>query len=339
MLLPFAASALLALLATAEARPSSTTPSRGALVVRQHNTQHGEYSSVSAAVAALGNSSNEPATIFAHRGVYNEQVYITYPGPLTLIGETKHPRTYKSNLVTVTFNLSKNEAGQDDNSGTLRVHKDDFTMYNINVANTYGHPVSQSQALALSAYGKRQGYYGSSFTGYQDTVLTDTGSQYFGSCAVTGAVDFVFGETAATYFRGSDIFSVGAGCITAGKPKDGGMGIYVFDECTVQQGVAATNDLTGQVYLGRPWGDYAQSVYLNSNLSSIINPAGWSSWSSSTPNTDHVVYGEYQNTGSGASTSKRASFSTVLTTKQSQEYGIAEVLGSDWSDWVDEAYY
>lgn len=48
-------------------------------------------------------------------------------------------------------------------------------MYNINLGNTYGHPVEQSQALALSAYGERQGYYGSSFTGYQDTVLTDTG--------------------------------------------------------------------------------------------------------------------------------------------------------------------
>lgn len=48
-------------------------------------------------------------------------------------------------------------------------------MYNINLANTYGHPVEQSQALALSAYGDRQGYYGSSFTGWQDTVMTYNG--------------------------------------------------------------------------------------------------------------------------------------------------------------------
>jgi hypothetical protein len=62
-------------------------------------------------------------------------------------------------------------------------------------------------------------------------VFVEPDSQYFGSCAVTGAVDFIFGETAATYFKGSDIFPIGAGCITAGRPKvnvTDGMGICKF---------------------------------------------------------------------------------------------------------------
>lgn len=49
-------------------------------------------------------------------------------------------------------------------------------MFNVNVVNSYGKPVQQSQALALSASGLRQGYYGCSFTGWQDTVLTDKGT-------------------------------------------------------------------------------------------------------------------------------------------------------------------
>lgn len=61
-------------------------------------------------------------------------------------------------------------------SGTLRLHKSDVSIYNLNIANTYGHPVSQSQALALSAYGGRLGFYGCSFSGYQDTIFTTNGT-------------------------------------------------------------------------------------------------------------------------------------------------------------------
>jgi pectin methylesterase-like acyl-CoA thioesterase len=75
MLLPFSTAALFGLLTlTAEARLSSTTPAQGALVVRQHNTRKGEYSSIAAAVVALGNASSKPATIFAYGGEYYEQV-------------------------------------------------------------------------------------------------------------------------------------------------------------------------------------------------------------------------------------------------------------------------
>jgi pectinesterase len=38
-------------------------------------------------------------------------------------------------------------------------------------------------------------------------------------------------------------------------------------------------------------------VFSNSKLGSHINPAGWSEWLTSSPNTDHVLFGEYGNTG------------------------------------------
>lgn len=73
------------------------------------------------------------------------------------------------------------------------------------MVNSYGLVGTQSQALALSAYGERQGalcpdgvghlanvsvtgFYGCSFTGYQDTVLTDTGTQIFAQSYIEGAV-------------------------------------------------------------------------------------------------------------------------------------------------------
>lgn len=38
--------------------------------------------------------------------------------------------------MTITHALSAGQAGNDDLTGTLRVHKDNFALYNVNVKNT-----------------------------------------------------------------------------------------------------------------------------------------------------------------------------------------------------------
>jgi len=48
-------------------------------------------------------------------------------------------------------------------------------MYNVNVKNTF----VGSQAIAISQYGNRVGLYGCAFIGYQDTVLTQQGTQVY----------------------------------------------------------------------------------------------------------------------------------------------------------------
>jgi pectinesterase len=186
--------------------------------------------------------------------------------------------SYESNTVTLTYNGAKATKGSDDASGTLRVHANSFAMYNIKVVNTYGPGNGVgSQALALSAYGTKQvskayicfdlddilfykGFYGCSFVGYQDTLYTNKGTQYFGHSYIEGAVgesraiplrffhffslttvvpphlsdqyhthiytDFIFGKTANTYIRSSVIASVIAGStITAPGPPSSGAGI------------------------------------------------------------------------------------------------------------------
>lgn len=56
-------------------------------------------------------------------------------------------------------------------------------MYNINLVNTRG---SGSQALALSAYADKQGYYGCQFKGFQDTILAQTGNQVYAKSYIEG---------------------------------------------------------------------------------------------------------------------------------------------------------
>jgi len=209
-------------------------------------------------------------------------------------------------------------------------------MYNINVVNSYG---IGSQALALSAYGTAQGFYGCSFVGYQDTVLTDIGTQYFGSSYIEGAVDYIFGQTANTYIKNSVIASVGVGAITASGPQtSSASGIYVLDSCHIQAAANAKVNLVGNVYLGRPWTQYARAVFKSCSLSNIINAAGWDKWSTTQPNTASVTFAEYVNTGPGSSTSQRARFSTQLSSSTAAKYSISAVLGSGYTTWVDSNY-
>ncbi|KAJ7480591.1 carbohydrate esterase family 8 protein [Mycena latifolia] len=315
-----------------EKRVSRTTPPSGAVVVRGSGTQSGEFSTLQAAVNSLPNDSSAQV-IFMYPGTYTEQVSITRTGMLTIYGSTTDSTSYTANTVTLTHSLSAASAGNDDLSGTLRVHKDNFALYNINVKNTFG---VGSQALALSAYGTNHGYYGVGFYGYQDTLLAEQGNQFYGVCYIEGAVDFIWGQHARAWFQRSTIASVAAGSITADGPTAStDESIFVINKANVIVSSAASSSLTGQVYLGRPWTQFARVVYTSCTLGAHINPAGWSIWSTATPNTADVLFAEYASTGAGAA-GTRASFSEKLSSNTG--YMAADILGSTWTSWVDTTY-
>jgi len=314
-----------------EKRASRTTPPAGAVVV-QNPAASGQFSTVQAAVDSLPNDSSA-RTIFIFPGTYSEQVSITRVGPTTILGSTTDTTSYTSNTVTITNSLSAAAAGSDDLSGTLRVHKDNFALYNVNVRNTFG---IGSQALALSSYGTNVGYYGSAFFGYQDTVLANQGNQYFGVSYIEGAVDFIFGQHARAFFQRNVIASVGAGAITADGPTSAtDASLFVINHSTIMTSTAATTNLTGKVFLGRPWTQWAKVAFTSCDLGALINGAGWEIWSTATPNTANVTFAEFANTGAGAA-GTRASFSEKLSSNTG--FMAADVLGSNWTSWVDQAY-
>lgn len=123
------------------------------------------------------------------------------------------------------------------------------------------------------------------------------------------------------------------GAITAnGRISSSDVSYYVISKSSVS---AAQDASVGpqSVYLGRPWEDYARVCFQDTVLSSIIAPAGWEVWNSSSPNTAHVTFQEYENTGSGAA-GMRANFSRKL----SSPVLIETVLGSSYTSWVDGSY-
>jgi len=74
-------------------------------------------------------------------GEYNEQVSITRSGSLTIMGSTDNALDQGSNTVTIQHSLSAADAGSDDASGTFRVHKDNFNLYNVNIKNTVSNKI------------------------------------------------------------------------------------------------------------------------------------------------------------------------------------------------------
>ncbi|KAI0966921.1 family 8 carbohydrate esterase [Xylaria arbuscula] len=295
-------------------------------------TSGGDYTSVQDAIDDLSTTSTDAQCVFIDQGTYTEQVYIaSRAAQLTIYGYTTDTTSYAENGATITYNLDATSAGSDDASGTLRVWAANVKIYNVNVVNSYG---KGSQAIALSAYAN-SGYYGCQLYGFQDTVLANKGLQYYSNCEITGATDFIFGQQAQAWFEGVDIrVRAGGYYITAnGRDSTSNPSYYLFNNCNV---AAASGESvsSGEFYLGRPWRTYARVVFQNTELSDVINSAGWTIWDDTTVTSD-VYYAEYGNSGDGAS-GDRVSWETTLSSAVTE----ATVLGSDYASgaWYDASY-
>ncbi|KAJ6453544.1 pectinesterase [Mycena sanguinolenta] len=325
---------------------SRTTPPSGAVVVRAGTTTPGEFSTLSAALASLPND-NSSRSIFIFPGTYTGQNDITREGPLTIYGYTTDTTTYTSNQAILTAGVSAATAGSDDASGTLRIHKNNFQMYNVNVKNTFG---PGSQAIAISQYGSQVGLYACGFFGYQDTLYANEGTQVYLKGYIEGAVDFIFGREGLAYFGGNTIAVSGPGCITASGRTSDDTGSYVFNQNTIVLASDAAAGTSGNVFLGRPWGVRPKHcpfneltiplrvIFKNTVINAPMNKALWSVWEPTDPNTDDVFFAEFNTTGSGASGAARPSFSTVLNATEAALYSISSAVGSNFASWVDPAY-
>ncbi|KAL7274024.1 hypothetical protein RUND412_003095 [Rhizina undulata] len=326
----FAAAAATQLFIALALATAMNSPPSGAIVVRPTATT-GAYTSIQSAVDSLSTTSTADQIIFIYAGTYKEQVYIpARKAQLTIYGQTADMSSYSDNKVTITKGLSQDTVSNDDLTATVRAWSAGLKMYNINLVNSRGEG---SQALALSAYATEQSYYGMKFIGYQDTVMAETGNQLYINSYIEGAVDFVFGQYARAWFHNVQLGIRAAGTITAnGRSSSSGVSYYVFNDCTVDVASGYTV-ADGATYLGRPWEEYARVVFQKSTLGAVVNSAGWSVWSTSDKRTADVLFGEYDNSGDGAS-GTRASFATKL----SSAISISTILGSDYKDWVDTTY-
>lgn len=250
---------------------------------------------------------------------------------LSIYGETKDTSSYSGNVVSLECDMSQ-ASGAKNNiaTATLLNQGTNTTVYNIDIKNTYG---KGSQAVALAAYNEKQGYYGVGIHSYQDTLLAEQGTQIYANCYIEGATDFIFGEKGLVWITNSTIGVAGAGSITAsGRSSADSDSYYVITDSTVTKASGADDVSSGDVYLGRPWREYARVAFQRTELPDLISSAGWRLWHDDDPRIDGVVYGEFDNSGDGASGGR--DYETAL----SAALEITDILGSDYSDWVDASY-
>jgi pectinesterase len=158
------------------------------------------------------------------------------------------------------------------------------------------------------------------FLGWQDTILANRGRHYFSECVIKGAVDFIFGGATA-YFERCAIQCDGSGYITAASTPDSQRHGFVFAHCTI---TGATPEV--KTYLGRPWRDYAKTVFLHTQMSEVVRPAGWDNWKKPKAETTSY-YAEFNSTGPGATPDERVPWAKKLTAAEADSYTLENVLG------------
>ncbi|KAL8189397.1 hypothetical protein R6Q57_028963 [Mikania cordata] len=265
----------------------------------------GDYTTVSAAVAAAPSSSSSRYVIRIAAGVYRENVNIpSGKRNLMFLGSGR-----TSTIITG----SRSVAGGSTtfNSATVAAVGAGFLARDITFQNTAGP--SGDQAVAIRVGSDLSAFYQCDMIAYQDTLYVHSNRQFYINCFIAGTVDFIFGN-AAVVFQDCDIHARRPNpnqrnMFTAQGRSDPNQNTGIVIQ---KSRIGATSDLRAvqgsfPTYLGRPWREYSRTVVMQSVISDVINPAGWFPWSGNFA-LDTLYYGEYQNTGAGASTANRVTW-------------------------------
>ncbi|GAA1593334.1 pectinesterase family protein [Actinoplanes couchii] len=252
----------------------------------------GMYTTVQAAINAVpsGNTTRRVITIKA--GTYREQIKVPADKPnITLQGLG----TSASQTVIV-FNRNAGDWGA-TGSATAWILGKDFKATGLTFANDFDENSSDTgdQALAMFSDGDRAVYDNVRFLGDQDTLRVEDGNRaYFVNTYVEGTVDFIYSGGTAV-FNACQIYEkrTSGGPITAASTPSGQTYGYLFYRSTI---TGAANNVTT---LGRPWGQGAQVLYRESNLSATVKTAQpWTDMGDATWKNARFL--EYRNTGAGA---------------------------------------
>jgi pectinesterase len=279
----------------------------------------GQYTSLQEAIsrAPMRTGRADPRwVILVKPGTYRERIHVQRErGNILVRGED-------AEKTVIVFNLHANLPGPDDKpigtfrTPTLWIDADGMIWENVTIANDAG-PVGQ--ALALRVDGDRVVFRRCRFLGWQDTILTTRGRQFFSECYIEGHVDFIFGGGTA-FFDRCHIHCLRDGYITAASTPEGDAYGFVFagGKITGAEGV--------KTYLGRPWRNYARTVFLHTEMSAVVRSEGWHNWNK--PAAERTAfYAEYGSSGPGANDAARVKWAKPLTDAEAAVLTPETVLG------------
>ncbi len=279
----------------------------------------GDFFTVAEAIAAIPDFCRKETVLYIMPGTYREKISIPYTKRNVRM-EGRHGD------VTIAWNDYASKIGATgqpmgtSGSSTVYFGGDNWTVRDITFANTAGRV---GQAVAVQCIGDNVRFVGCRFLGNQDTLYlygvgnrdgenaSENSSYQFSECYIEGTTDFIFGSASAL-FRDCEIRSLSDSYITAASTCKGQPCGFVFVDCRL----TAADGVT-KCYLGRPWREYAQTVFIDCALGGHIRPEGWHDWNKPQAH-KHAFYAEYGSKGAGADGS-RVKWSHRLSEKQAKK--------------------
>jgi pectinesterase len=292
---------------------------------------HGDYMTVQEAIDACPDYSHAEITdILIRKGVYHEEVNIPHSKfRLHIVGEDA-----ENTVITYGKYAEQLWPGRDfkvgtSGSATIYIHASYITFENLTFENSAGEGKAVGQAVAVFTDGDFLFFKGCRFLGNQDTLYTygrygkngGIKRNYFLDCYIEGTTDFIFGPSIA-YFENCLIHSKKNSYVTAASTLEGQKYGYIFKNCklTAAPGI-------DKCYLGRPWGAYAKTVFIDCELGPHIVSDGWHDWEKpGKPDTKkNSYYAEYGSTGPGAR-GPRVKWEHSLKPRQLADYTFEKVM-------------
>ncbi|VFQ94621.1 unnamed protein product [Cuscuta campestris] len=314
---------------------ASSASIKADLVVAQDGS--GDYKTINEAVEALPRITGEKrrVVVYVKGGVYKERVEIGRGFKnVMLVGDGM-------DKTVITGDRSFHDGATTIGSATFRVLGDGFWARDMTFENTAGP--HKNQAVALAVASDRALFYRCSIKGYQDTLMVHSLRQFYRDCHIYGTIDFIFGD-AAVVLQNCDIF--------VNRPMDHQSNLITAqgrDDPNENTGISIVNSrvrptvemglVRGRVksYLGRPWKKYSRTVVLKTDIDGVIDPKGWMEWSGNF-GLSTLYYGEYLNTGAGASTAQRvnwAGFHVLKRAEDASPFSVKNFIQGD--SWIPES--
>ncbi|CAN6468695.1 unnamed protein product [Victoria cruziana] len=291
----------------------------------------GQFTTVSAAVAAAPSGSKSRYVIYIKAGTYQEVVNVPRGKTNLMFVGDGIGRT------VITGNRNVQDGWTTFRSATVAVVGNGFVARDITFQNTAGP--SKHQAVALRVASDLSAFYRCSFVGYQDTLYVLSSRQFYRECDIYGTVDFIFGNAAAV-FQLCNLYARKpnpgqANTFTAQGRQDPNQNTGIsIQSCKL----AAASDLAPvqssfKTYLGRPWKQYSRTVVMQSEIDGLVNPAGWLAWSGNFA-LSTLFYGEYLNQGAGAGTGSRVTwpgYRVITSASVASQFTVQNfIVGDAW---------
>jgi len=317
------------------------------IVVAQDGS--GNYTTITHAINSVAKDKATRTVIFVKKGTYIEKLEVESGiNKVTLIGEDIDSTILVFNdysgcgRIYNGIILSKiGDAIGTSTSHTMYIDSDEFILMNMTIMNNAG---DVGQAVAMNLGGDRTILIHCRILGNQDTFYTwGKGRFLMKDCFIEGDVDFIFGRGVALFDSCIINTNRSTAPITAAQTDAGWKFGYVFQNCKV-----TANYTVNGVPMGRPWGENAQTVFMNCFLDKHISASGWSQWSSGDNHTT-CFYAEYANYGPGSDTISRVNWSNQLSDAEAQNYTTTKMFAynvnpdnfsSSWAPGIqnDEVY-